>query len=75
VAASISLVRTLFSSYRRTRARLGLLQFDEREIVARLAAGGFDAHRHHTNLGHNAARMAVIAVPARYAARAGAHAA
>lgn len=60
-AASAGLLKTFFSSYRRTRARFGMLRFDEREITELLARCGFAARRHRPNLGHNPARMALIA--------------
>jgi SAM-dependent methyltransferase len=64
-AAGAGLLRTFFSDYRRPRARFGMLQFDEHEIIALLAKCGFAARRHHPNLGHNPARMALIAGLAR----------
>jgi SAM-dependent methyltransferase len=64
-AATAGLLRTFFSDYRRTRARFGMLQFAEHEIVALLAKYGFVAKRHHPNLGHNPARMALVAGVAR----------
>ena len=62
IAAGVGLVRTLFSSYRKVRAALGLQQFEADALVARLAAHGLAARRHHPNLGHNQSRMAFIAV-------------
>lgn len=61
LAACAGLVRTFFSSYRKIRSELGLRQFEEPEILALLSAHGFDARRHHPNLGHNQARMAFVA--------------
>lgn len=63
VAASAGLVRSFFSSYRRTRNELGLLRFEEKEIVDLLARSGFCARRHYPNLGHNQKRMALMATP------------
>lgn len=63
VRAGAGLVRSFFSGYRRTRNELGLLRFDEREIVDLLARSGFRARRHHPNLGHNQKRMALMARP------------
>jgi len=62
-AAAIGLVRSFFSSYRRVRATLGLLRFDEAEILEVLRRSGFSAHRHHPNIGHNAKRMTFVASP------------
>ena len=64
VPAAIGLVRSFFSSYRRVRAALGLLRFDEDEMLQILQRAGFSAHRHRTNIGHNARRMTFIAQPA-----------
>lgn len=61
VAAFIGLVRTAFSDYRKTRAKLGLTHYAEAELIALLAEAGFDAVRHRPNLGHNQARMAFVA--------------
>jgi SAM-dependent methyltransferase len=64
LAAGAGLLKTFFSPYRRTRARHGVLRFDESEIIALLEKSGFTARRLRTNLGHNPARLAVIAGPA-----------
>lgn len=61
LAAGFGLVRSFFSSYRKTRAALGLLQLDERQILDMLAQAGFSARRHYPNLGHNSARMTLVA--------------
>jgi ubiquinone/menaquinone biosynthesis C-methylase UbiE len=63
IAALAGLVRTVLSDYSRIRAELGLSQYSEAEILAVLDAAGFDAIRHHPNLGHNQARMAFMARP------------
>ncbi len=63
LAAALGLVRSFFSSYRRVRATLGLLRFDEAEILEVLRRSGFSAHRHHPNIGHNAKRMTFVASP------------
>jgi SAM-dependent methyltransferase len=60
-AAGAGLVRSFFSDYRRVRQQLGLLQFDEAEIVALLAQAGFTARRRYPNLGHNGRRMTFFA--------------
>jgi predicted TPR repeat methyltransferase len=61
VAAGAGLLKTFFSSYRRTRIRVGMLRFDEHEIVELLARCGFAARRRRPNFGHNPARMALVA--------------
>ena len=62
-AALSGLVRTALSDYRKLRAELGLVSYDEGEMIAMLADAGFQAHRRHPNLGHNQARMAFLATP------------
>lgn len=64
-AAVTGLARTLLSDYSRKRARLGLLRFDEAEIIALLETHGFSARRRTGNIGHNRARMTIIAEPRR----------
>jgi ubiquinone/menaquinone biosynthesis C-methylase UbiE len=61
LAALLGLVRTLFSPYRKLRARLGLAHYSEADMLARLRQAGFSAERLHPNLGHNQARMAFVA--------------
>ncbi|MDX2202692.1 MAG: methyltransferase domain-containing protein [Hyphomicrobiaceae bacterium] len=63
LAAAGGLVRTALSDYRRKRAELGLLQLDEHEIVALARAQGFQAARSDRNLGHNPARLTIVARP------------
>ncbi|MGE0701053.1 MAG: methyltransferase domain-containing protein [Hyphomicrobiaceae bacterium] len=63
LAAVAGLVRTFFSPYRTIRAKLGLTQLDEAEVIAMLAGKGLAATRVHPNLGHNQARMAFEARP------------
>ena len=63
-AALAGLVRTLFSSYRRLRAALGLTRYDAAAVTARLAAAGFRAERAPANIGHNDARMTFLGRPA-----------
>jgi SAM-dependent methyltransferase len=58
LAALRGLVRTVFSPYRSLRARLGLSQYSESEMLDVLRAAGFNAERMQPNLGHNQARMA-----------------
>lgn len=63
VAAAGGLVRTALSDYRRKRAELGLLQLDETEIVSLAREAGLHAGRHSRNLGHNPARLTIVATP------------
>ncbi|MFN3745795.1 MAG: class I SAM-dependent methyltransferase [Hyphomicrobiaceae bacterium] len=63
MASLVGLVRTLFSDYRKTRAALGLAHYSQEEMLAILSAAGYAARRRESNLGHNQARMAFIAVP------------
>lgn len=63
VAAAGGLVKTALSDYRRKRAELGLLQLDEAEIVALARQAGLYAGRHALNLGHNPARLTIVATP------------
>jgi ubiquinone/menaquinone biosynthesis C-methylase UbiE len=65
IPAAAGLVRSYLSGYRQIRAEYGFLQFDEPEILALLAQSGFDAHRHHPNMGHNTQRMAFVATSGR----------
>lgn len=60
-AAAGGLVRTALSDYRRKRTQLGLLQFDEDEIIALARSQGFSAKRAERNLGHNPARLTITA--------------
>ncbi|MBX9588655.1 MAG: class I SAM-dependent methyltransferase [Hyphomonadaceae bacterium] len=61
LSAGSGLVKSFFSSYRRVRQRLGLLKFNEAEILNLLTQSGFVAHRRHPNIGHNAQRMTFLA--------------
>jgi SAM-dependent methyltransferase len=60
-AAVLGLVRTLFSDYRRLRARVGLTRYSEQQMASRLAAAGFSVTRAPRNLGHLATRMTFLA--------------
>jgi SAM-dependent methyltransferase len=62
-AALFGLVRTALSDYRKLRQGAGLTRYSEAEIVAALNAAGFSARRAAHNLGHNQARMAIVARP------------
>jgi SAM-dependent methyltransferase len=64
-AAVLGLARTAFSDYRRLRAALGLTRYSEAEALDLLRAEGFAPRRLPQNLGHNPARMAFSARPAR----------
>ncbi|WP_315835100.1 class I SAM-dependent methyltransferase [Bradyrhizobium prioriisuperbiae] len=59
--ALIGLLRTYLSDYWQLRTKVGLQRYSEQEIVAKLAAAGFSATRAHVNVGHNAARMTLVA--------------
>lgn len=63
IAAAVGLVRTALSDYRKLRQALGLSLYDERDMLAKLAAAGFTARRMPHNIGHNQARMAFLAQP------------
>jgi SAM-dependent methyltransferase len=62
-AAFLGLVRTLLSDYWRIRSRFGLTRYAQAQMIDKLAAAGFIAHRNPTNIGHNQARMAFSAKP------------
>jgi ubiquinone/menaquinone biosynthesis C-methylase UbiE len=59
--ALIGLVSTALSDYRQLRARIGLQRYDEAEMMAKLAAAGFNASRAPFNIGHNPWRMTFLA--------------
>ena len=61
IAASAGLVRTFFSDYRKKRTQLGLLRFSEREVLDLARSCGFEPRRLPQNIGHNPARMTIIA--------------
>lgn len=61
VAAVFGLARTVFSDYRKLRARLGLTFYDEAAMLALLKAAGFSAQRAPANIGHNQSRMTFVA--------------
>lgn len=64
-AATVGLARTFFSPYRATRATLGLLHLDEREVRETLTRAGYASERQPRNLGHNQARMTFAAMKCR----------
>lgn len=64
VAALLGLARTVaLTDYWRLRSNLGLTRYREADIVAKLDAAGFAAHRAPANIGHNPARMTFLARP------------
>ena len=63
LAALAGPARTAVSSYRKTRAQLGIATYPEATFLARLRAAGYDAHRLAVNLEHNPARMTFAATP------------
>ncbi len=62
IAAVFGLVRTVFSDYGKIRAKLGVAQYSEDEVLGILRAAGFTAKRLPKNFGHNQQRMAFEAV-------------
>jgi ubiquinone/menaquinone biosynthesis C-methylase UbiE len=58
IAAGFGLVRTLFSDYGKIRAKLGVSQYSEEEMLSILRGAGFNAERLAKNFGHNQQRMA-----------------
>jgi ubiquinone/menaquinone biosynthesis C-methylase UbiE len=62
--ALIGLISTALSDYRQLRSRIGLQRYGESEMIAKLAAAGFDASRAPFNIGHNPWRMTFVARPA-----------
>lgn len=68
-AATVGLARTYFSSYRATRAALGLLHLDASEVSELLTRAGYASERQPRNLGHNQARMTFAAMKCRPAAK------
>jgi SAM-dependent methyltransferase len=64
-AALVGIVRTRLSDYWRLRTRVGLTRYSEAAMIDKLAAAGFAAYRAPENIGHNQARMAFVARPAR----------
>jgi ubiquinone/menaquinone biosynthesis C-methylase UbiE len=62
--ALIGLISTALSDYRELRSRVGLQRYNEHAMIAKLAAGGFNASQAQSNIGHNPWRMTFIARPA-----------
>ncbi|PDT77706.1 class I SAM-dependent methyltransferase [Bradyrhizobium sp. C9] len=59
--ALIGLASTALSDYRQLRTKIGLQRYREDEMIAKLAAAGFDAARAPRNIGHNPWRMTFVA--------------
>ncbi len=64
IAAFFGLARTVFSDYGKIRAKLGVAQYSENEMLDILRGAGFDAKRLAKNFGHNQQRMAFEAIKA-----------
>ena len=62
--ALIGLISTALSDYRELRSRVGLQRYSEHQMIAKLAASGFNASQAQFNVGHNPWRMTFIARPA-----------
>lgn len=62
--ALLALSATLFSDYRRLRARIGLSTYDDATFLARLSAAGFAGEASARNFGENPARRSYVARPA-----------
>lgn len=64
LAAVVGLVRTALSPYRKLRATLQVVRYNEAEFLAKLKAAGFAAERAPRNIEHNQARMTFRCRPA-----------
>jgi len=62
VDAVSGLTRTLFSDYRKLRARLGLTRYAPEDILSVMKQAGFSAEPLQPNFGYNDARLAVIGI-------------
>jgi ubiquinone/menaquinone biosynthesis C-methylase UbiE len=62
--ALLGLLSTALSDYRQLRSRVGLQRYGEAQMIAKLAADGFNASRAQFNIGHNPWRMTFVARPA-----------
>jgi ubiquinone/menaquinone biosynthesis C-methylase UbiE len=62
--ALLGLISTALSDYRQLRRRVGLQRYGEAQMMAKLAASGFNASRAQFNIGHNPWRMTFVARPA-----------
>jgi hypothetical protein len=69
IDACVGLVATFFSDYRKLRAQYGLTRYAPDEMLAILAAHGFEGARAPVNIGHNQTRMMfearAVAAPAK----------
>jgi SAM-dependent methyltransferase len=72
LGALAGLARTAVSPYRKLRSALGIAQYTQAELTAKLNAAGFTAKRLPRNLEHNPARMTFRAVPSPSGSHAGA---
>jgi SAM-dependent methyltransferase len=63
--AAVGLFRTRFSNYWRLRTQFGLTRYDADAMIATLNRAGLEAEKLPGNIGHNQARMAFLARPAR----------
>jgi SAM-dependent methyltransferase len=63
VAAILGLIRIFFSDYMRLKKTAGLSHYEERQMLERLRAAGFNAARAEENIGHNQRRMTFVARP------------
>jgi SAM-dependent methyltransferase len=62
-AAVWGIIRTVLSDYWRLRSHLGLTRYDNKAMLAKLAAAGFTAERAPVNIGHNQERRTYYARP------------
>jgi SAM-dependent methyltransferase len=62
-AAGGGLMRIFVSDYLRLKRTVGLAHYTEEQMLARLAAAGFDGQRAPRNIGHNQRRMTFLARP------------
>jgi SAM-dependent methyltransferase len=60
-AALLGLIRTFFSPYRRLREQIGLARYGQDDLLLLLRQHHYIGHRAARNLGHDQARMTVIA--------------
>jgi len=59
-AAAFGLMRIVVSDYLRLKRTVGLAHYTQEQMLARLAAAGFDAQRAPRNIGHNQRRMTFL---------------
>ena len=63
IAALVSLVKTLFSNYRKIRSKIGVNKFSDKYIKEILRNKGFNAIRQEKNIGHNSKRITYLSYP------------